>query len=83
MMCWQFLSHFIFLINLIVKSQGGGTQYKDPGGCAANMGSKISLLVYEWPLVKCKIWYVNGAIFQNFPKFQPKLAQIEENLGKI
>ena len=29
-------------------------------GCAANMRSKISLLVYEWPLIKCKIWYTNG-----------------------
>ena len=36
------------------------------------MGSKISLLVYEWPL----IWYMNGSIFQNFPKFEQKLAQI-------
>ena len=45
-------------------------------GCAANMGSKISLLVYEWPHIKCKIRYMNGSIFQNFPKFEPKLAQI-------
>ena len=44
--------------------------------CAANMGSKISLLVYEWPLIKCKIWYMNGSIFQNLAKFEPKLAQI-------
>ena len=44
-------------------------------GCAANMGSKISLLVYEWPLTKCKIWYMNGSIFQNFPKFEPKLVE--------
>ena len=42
----------------------------------ANMGSKISLLVhvYECPLMKCKIWYMNGLIFQNFPKLEPKLA---------
>ena len=46
------------------------------GGCATNMGSKISLLVYEWPLIKCKIWYMNGSIFQRFPKFEPELAQI-------
>ena len=62
----------------------GGTQYKRPWwACAANMGSKISLLVYEWPLIKCKIWYMNGLIFQNFPKYEPKLAQIYENFGKI
>ena len=42
-------------------------------GCAANMGSKISLLVYEWPLIKWKIWYMNGSIFKNFPKFEPKI----------
>ena len=29
------------------------------------MGSKISLLVNECPLIKCKIWYMNGSIFQN------------------
>ena len=52
---------------------------KDPI-CAANMGSKISLLVYEWPLIKCKIWYMNGLIFQKFPKFEPKLGS---NLRKF
>ena len=41
--------------------------------CATNMGSKISLLVYEWLLLKCKIWYMNGFIFQKFPKFGPTL----------
>ena len=25
---------------------------------------------------------MNGLIFQNFPKFEPKYAQIEENCGK-
>ena len=45
-------------------------------GRAANMGTKISLLLYEWPLIKCKIWYMNGSIFQNVPKFEPKLAQL-------
>ena len=40
--------------------------------CAANMGNKISLLVYQWTLVKCKIsYYMNG--LQNFPKFESKL----------
>ena len=53
--------------------------------CAANMGSKISLLllVYKWPLIKCIIWYMNGTIFQNSPKFEPKFVQIKENFGKI
>ena len=40
------------------------------------MGSKISLLVYEWPLIKCKIGYMNGSIFQN-------LAKIGSNLRKF
>ena len=52
-------------------------------GHATNMGSKISLLVYEWPLIKNRIWYMNGWICQNFPKFEPKVAQIKENFGKI
>ena len=30
-----------------------------------------------------QIWYMNGSSFQKFPKFEPKLAQIWENLGKI
>ena len=30
------------------------------------MGSKISLLVYEWPLIKCKIWCINRSIFSKF-----------------
>ena len=51
-------------------------------GCAANMGSKISLLVYEWPRIKCKICYMNGLIFQHFPKFEPKLAQILRKFWK-
>ena len=48
-------------------------------GCATNMSSKISLLVYEQPLIKSKIWYMNESIFKNFPKFDPILAQ---SLGK-
>ena len=45
-------------------------------GCAANMGSKISLLVYVWPLYERQIWYVSETIFLNLPKFEPKLAHI-------
>ena len=52
-------------------------------GCAANMGNKISLLIYKWPFIKCKIWFINGLIFQNLPKFEPKLAQIWEHSGEI
>ena len=57
---------------------GGYLVQKTQWGCAANMGSKISLSVYEWPLIKCKIWYMIGLIFQKFPKFEPKLAKILE-----
>ena len=73
------------LFNLICKSERGkthgGTQYKRPYGDVPP--SKISLSVYEWPLIKCKIWYMNGLIFfAIFPKFEPKLAQISENFRK-
>ena len=54
---------------------GGYSVQKTLQGCAANMGSKISLLVYEWPLIKCKIRCMNRSIFQNFPKFEPKLKK--------
>ena len=59
---------------------GGYLVQKTLRGCAANMGSKINLLVYEWPLIKCKIWYMNGSIFQNLPKFE---AKIGSNLRKF
>ena len=64
--------------------RGGGTHYKRPyvRGCAANMGSKISLLVYELPFIKCRIWYMNGSIFQNLTKFELKLAQILRKFWK-
>ena len=65
--------NFAPLFNL---DPGGYLVQKTLRGCAANMGSKISLFVYEWPLIKCKIWYTNGSIFQNLVKFEPKLAQI-------
>ena len=50
----------------------------------ANMGSKISLLVhvYECPLMKCKIWYINGSIFQNFPKLEPKMDDFAQNFAQ-
>ena len=73
-------------LNVFTCIPGGGGGYlvqKTLQGCAANMGSKISLLVYEWPLIKRKIWYMNGLIFQMFPKFESNLAQIQENFGKI
>ena len=55
---------------------GGYSVQKTLRGRAANMGSKISLLLYECPLKKCRIWYMNGSIFQNFPKFEPKLGRL-------
>ena len=48
-------------------------------GCATTMGNNISLLVYEWPLIKCKIWYMNGSIFS---KFSQIWAQTGSNLRK-
>ena len=70
-------------IQLALARGGGYSVQKTLWKHAANMGSKISLLVYEWPLIKCRIWYMNGSIFQTFPKFQPKLAQIFKKFGKI
>ena len=54
---------------------GGYLVQKTLQGCATNMGSKISLLVYEWPLIKCTIWYMNGLIFQNLAKFGSNLRK--------
>ena len=34
-------------------------------GRVTNMDSKISLLVYEWPHIKHRIWYMNGLVFPN------------------
>ena len=69
------------------QSGGGGRivqkTVRGTGMCCQHGGSKISLLEYEWPLIKCKICYMNGSIFQNFLEFKPKLAQIQENFGKI
>ena len=47
----------IFGLNLWSVCGRGGTVQKALQGCATNMGSKIILLVYEWPLINCKIWY--------------------------
>ena len=80
--CWLWLDSRIR--SKIAKNVEGrrvvppGTPYKRYSiqktlqGRATNMGSKISLLVYEWPLIKCKIWNMN----MNFPKFEQKLAHI-------
>ena len=58
---------------------GGGTQYKRSyKGRAAIMGSKISL--YELPLIKARIWYMNLMIF---PKFEPKLFKLKKILEML
>ena len=61
---------------------GGYSVWKTLRGCTANMGSKISLFVYKWPLMKCKIWCMNGLIFQNFPKFDPNWLKFKKILEK-
>ena len=65
-------------------NQEGGTQYERPyiRGRAANMSSKISLFVYEWPPIKCKIWYINGSIFQNFPKLNQNWLKFKKLFEK-
>ena len=53
-------------------------------GCAANMGSKISLLVYKWPLTlqnaKFGTWL--GGFFKICPNFEI-WAKMDSNLRKI
>ena len=41
--------------------------------CAADIHRKFSLLVCEWTLTKCKLWYMIGLFFHNF---ESKSAQI-------
>ena len=61
----------------------GGTQYKRPlRGCAANMGSIINLLVYQWPRILCKIWYMNGSIFQKLDSNLRKFEKKSDNFGQ-
>ena len=47
------------------------------------MGSKTCLLVhvYEWPLMKCKIWYQFFKTFPNLSQLK-KIAEIWENMEK-
>ena len=51
-------------------------------GCATNMGSKISLLVYKWPLIKCKIWYINGVDFSKCSQIWAKIGWIIRKFWK-
>ena len=64
-----------------IRPGGYRTQYKfDPMGMYRWLGySKISHLVHERPLIKCKIWYVNELIFQTLPIW----AKIGSNLRKF
>ena len=51
-----------------LKPLWGYSVWKTLCGLATNMGSKISLLVHEWLLIRCKIWYMNESIFKIWPK---------------
>ena len=44
----------------------GGTLNKRPNGDVPPALVGISLLQYEVPLIKCKIWCISGSIFQIF-----------------
>ena len=61
----------------------GGTQYKRPYGMCRQHGSQNQPLGIRMTLVKCKIWYMNGSLFQNFPKFEPKFWKNRLILLKI
>ena len=64
---------------------GGGGEYSVPKtllGRPANMGSKISLLINQWPLLLCKIWYMNKSILENFIKIEKKWLKFKKILKK-
>ena len=42
-------------------------------GGAVNMGSNTTSRYINDPLILYKIWYPNGLIFKNFPKFEPQI----------
>ena len=63
-------------------SVGGGAQYKAQQGKTANMGSKISLVLYEWSHIKCRIECMSELIFQNFPNLNQTCFNLR-NLGKV
>ena len=65
--CWWHIPHPQYSVQKTLR------------GCATNMGSKISLLVYERLLMKCKIWYINGLIFQNLSQKWLKLIKFWKN----
>ena len=60
-------------------ARGGYSVQKTLRGCAANMGSKISLLVFEWPLIK---WKKLVYEWVDFSKFSKIWAKIGSNFGK-
>ena len=61
---------------------GGYLAQKTLRGCAANMDSKISLLVYEWPLKNEKSGIWMGRFFKILPNLS-QLAQFKKILEKI
>ena len=52
-------------------------------GFAANMGSKINLLVYEWPLLKCKSGIWMGWFFKIWPNLSQNWLKFKKILEKI
>ena len=79
-----FLSSCLYTeVGACVRPGGGYLVQKTLRGCAANMGSKISLLVYEWPLIRCKIWYMNGTIFKIWPNLSQNWLKFKKILEKI
>ena len=56
-----------FIKNMSCINQGWGVlNTKEPCKNVPPNGYKINLLVYEWPLIKYEIWYMNGSTFQKF-----------------
>ena len=59
-------------IRVSIHAARGVTQYKRPYGDVLPTWVAKLASWYMWPLIEYKIWCMNGLIFQNFPKFEPK-----------
>ena len=49
--------------------------------CATTMGSKISLLVYQWPLIVCKILTQN--YLRKYEDWRKKSGKLCQNLDRL
>ena len=70
--------------SISVAGGGGYLVQKTLRGCAANMGSKISILVYEWSLKKnAKSGKWMGRFFKIWPNLSQNWLKFKKIWGKI